>query len=157
MTRYSITRNQPSEHSPFADVHGIDYMNVTVNVSEEVMKRVEKLDVEITQFDAKIPEGAVQLRIYAEGNVILANMPVANWGEQFHLTNLHKTYNEERKVYYFSVTGYVCAEILAPKLAGHVILPDDSIDEDIYMESYHYPTNARWVSPYGVELDKEVA
>ena len=157
MTRYSITRMPPSEHSPFADVHGIDYMNVSVNVPEDVMKRVEKLDVEITQFDAKIPEGAVQLRIYEEGNVILANIPVANWTEQFHLTNLHKTYNEETKVYYFNVTGYVCNEKLAPKLAGHVILPDDSIDEDIYMESYHYPTNAKWVSAYGIELDKEVA
>ena len=39
MTRYSITRMQPSENSEFADVHGIDYMNITVNVPEEVMKR----------------------------------------------------------------------------------------------------------------------
>lgn len=156
MTRYSITRMPPSEHSEFSDVHGIDYMNITVYVPEHIMKQTDKLEV-------SIDNALVSMSIVAEIDEVYHSMfhqPISNDCDVFYPTGMYKHYSDESKAFRLSVYGYVCDEKLAPKLDGHTLKPDMTFEDDdgtVDEMRYNYPTNAKWVSRHGVELDKEVA
>ena len=149
MTRYSITRMPPSELSEFSDVHGIDYMNVVMHVPEHIMNEADNIDIQVCR-----STNMLEL-VVATQEMMIFNYPIEHNDKGFYPTDIYKNYNDESGVYYFNITGYVCHDKLAHKLDGHVIEPSEICGDA--ENRYDYPTNAKWVSRHGVELDKEVA